>query len=135
MSTVAGLRMPILAGLRDWMRTTGTTAGARVYAHGLPASPTFPAVVLTKVGLVTDGTVTEQTMIQADCWAVRGKAADAELLAAEVKNVLEQATPGTQAGLVKLMGATIEGEVALHDADDATARYAVTAIITTKVVV
>jgi hypothetical protein len=135
MSTVAGLRMPVLAGFRDWLRTLSTTAGTRVYAHGLPASPTFPAVVLTKVGLVTDGTVTEQTMIQADCWADRGKANDAEILAAEVKNALEQVTPGTQAGLVQILGATIEGEVALHDADDATARYAVTAIITTKVVV
>jgi hypothetical protein len=32
------------------------------------------------------------------------------------------------------MGAEINAEVALHDADDGTARYSVTAIVTTKVV-
>jgi hypothetical protein len=118
------------------MRTLSTSAGARVYAHGLPQSPTFPCVSLTKVGLTPDGTVTEQTMIQADCFAARGQAADAEELAAEVKNAFEQVVPGTQLGssTVRLMGARIEGEVALPDPDDGTPRYVVTAIAATKVV-
>jgi hypothetical protein len=117
------------------MRTQPTSAGGRVYASGVPQSPTFPCVSLTKVGLVTDGTVTEQSMVQADCWAAKGQAAAAETLAAEVKNVLEQATPGTQLGssTVYLMGARIEGEVALPDPDDGTPRYVVTAIVATKV--
>jgi hypothetical protein len=125
----------MLAPLRDWMRTQGTLAGARVYAHGLPASPTLPAVSLTKVGLVTDGTVTERTMVQADCWADRGQAAAAEQLAAEVKTALEQVTPSTLLGTstVRIMGATIEAEVALPDPDDGTPRYSVTAIVVTKV--
>ena len=69
MSTIAGPRAAVLAPLRDWARTLGTAAGSRVYAHGLPQAPTFPCVSLTKVGLVPDGTVTEQTLIQADCFA------------------------------------------------------------------
>jgi hypothetical protein len=126
----------MLAPLRDWLRTQGTLAGSRVWAHGLPADAALPSVVVTKVGLVTDNTVTEQTMVQVDCWAAKGDARIAEQLAAEVKNALLQAVPSTQLGssTVRLMGASIEGEVALHDADDGTARYSVTAIVTTKVV-
>jgi hypothetical protein len=106
-----------------------------VYAHGLPQSPTFPCVSFTKVGMVPDGTVTEQTLIQADCFAAKGQAAAAEQLAAEIKQALEQVTPGTQLGssTVRIMGATIEGEVALPDPDDGTPRYVVTAIVATKV--
>jgi hypothetical protein len=117
------------------MRGLSTSAGSRVYAHGLPQSPTFPAVSLSKVGLTPDGTVTEQTLIQADCWAARGQASDAEELAAEVKNALEQAVPGTLLGssTVRIMGARIEGEVALPDPDDGTPRYVVTATVATKV--
>lgn len=135
MSTVAAPRAAVLAPLRDWMRDEDTDAGARVYAHGLPATPTFPAVSLTKVGLTSDGTVTEQTLIQADCWAARGQAAAAETLAAQVKTALEQVVPSTQLGdsTVYLMGAQIEGEVALPDVDG-TPRYVVTALVTTKVV-
>lgn len=134
MSTIAAPRAAVLAPLRDWLRTKGTDAGARVYAHGLPAEPTFPAVSLTKVGLTADGTVTERTLIQADCWAARGQAAAAETLAAQVKTALEQVTPGTQLGDsdVYLMRAQIEGEVALPDVDG-TPRYVVTALVVTKV--
>jgi hypothetical protein len=132
-STVAAPRTAVLGPLRDWMRTTGTTAAARIYAHGLPATPTFPCVSLTKVGLSPDGTATERTLIQADCWAAKGQAAAAEALAAEIKTVLEQAAPGTAMGTVRLMGASIEAEAALPDPDDGTPRYAVTALVTTKV--
>lgn len=134
MSTIAAPRAAVLAPLRDWMRDEGTDAGARIYAHGLPAEPTFPAVSLTKVGLTADGTVTERTLIQADCWAARGQAAAAETLAAQVKTALEQVTPGTQLGDsdVYLMRAQIEGEVALPDVDG-TPRYVVTALVVTKV--
>lgn len=134
MSTIAAPRAAVLAPLRDWMRTKSTDAGARIYAHGLPAEPTFPAVSLTKVGLTADGTVTERTLIQADCWAARGQAAAAETLAAQVKTCLEQVTPGTQLGdsTVYLMRAQIEGEVALPDVDG-TPRYVVTALVVTKV--
>lgn len=136
MSTVAAPRAAVVAPLRDWLRDEDTAAGARVWAHGLPASPTFPAVALYKVGLTPDGTTTEQTLIQADCWADRGQAADAEALAAEVKTAFEQVVPGTQLGTstVRILGASIEGEVALPDPDDGTPRYSVTALVTTKVV-
>lgn len=136
MSTVAAPRAAVLAPLRDWLRTKSTAAGTRVYAHGLPQSPTFPAVSLTKVGLSPDGTVTERTLVQADCWAAQGQAAAAEALAAEVKTALEQAVPGTQLGssTVRLMGASIEGEAALPEPGDGTPRYVVTALVTTKVV-
>lgn len=135
MSTVAAPRAAVLAPLRDWLRTKSTAAGARVYAHGLPAEPTLPAVSLTKVGTSADGTVTERTLIQADCWAARGQAAAAEALAAQVKTAFEQVVPGTQCGTstVYLMGAQIEGEVALPDPDDATPRYSVTILVVTKV--
>lgn len=135
MSTVTAPRAAVLGPLRDWLRTTGTTAAGRVYAHGLPQSPTFPCVGLTKVGLTTGG-ATEQTLVQADCWAARGQGAAAETLAAEVKTALEQVVPGTQLGssAVRLMGASIEAEAALPDPDDGTARYVVTATVTTKVV-
>lgn len=135
-STVAAPRAAVLAPLRDWLRDQGTLAGERVYAHGLPAEPTLPAVSLTKIGLSPDGTVTERTLVQADCWHNRGQAALAEQLAAEVKTALEQAVPGTQLGssTVRLMGADIEAEAALPDPDDGTPRYVLTALVTTKVV-
>jgi hypothetical protein len=71
-----------------------------------------------------------------NCWAAKGNAADAEELAAAVKTALEQVTPGAQLGTssVRLLGASIEGEVALPDPDDGTPRYVVTALVTTKVV-
>ncbi len=136
MSTVAAPRAAVLAPLRDWLRTTSTAAGTRVYAHGLPASPTHPPVSHTKVGTSADGTVTERTHIQADWWAARGQAAAAEALAAQVKTAFEQAVPGTQMGAstVYLMGAQIEGEIALPDPDDATPRYVVSVLAVTKVV-
>lgn len=136
MSTIAAPRAAMLAPLRDWLRTTSTAAGSRVYAHGLPDNPTFPCVALYKIGRNTDGTVTEQTMVQADCWAAKGQGAAAEVLAAEVKTALEQVVPGTQLGTstVRLLGASIEAEVALPDPDDGTPRYVVTALVMTKVV-
>lgn len=146
MSTVAGPRAAVVGPLRDWLRTvTGVTAltgtdatigQESIYAAGLGSGHTFPAVVITKVGLTPDGTTTEQTLVQFDCWAARGNAAAAEALAAAVKTALEQVTPGTQLGssTVRLMGANIEAEVALPDPDDGTPRYVVTALATTKVV-
>lgn len=135
MSTITAPRAAVLAPLRDWMRGQSTSAGSRVYAHGLPAEPAFPAVSLTKVGL-TSGGVLEHTLIQADCWAAKGQAAAAEALAAEVKTALEQAVPGSQLGssTVRLMGASIEAEAALPDPTDGTPRYVVTALVMTKVI-
>lgn len=137
MSTVAAPRAAVLGPLRDWLRGQTTDAGARVYAHGLPQHPTFPAVQITKVGLAADGTTTERTLIQLDCWtSVEQGAADAETLAAQIKTCLEQATPGTQLGTsnVRLLGAQIEAEAALPDPTDGTPRHVVTALVTTLVV-
>lgn len=135
MSTVAAERAAVLAPLRDWLRTEDTVAGARVYAHGLPQAATLPAVVLTKIGLTPDGTATEQTMVQADCWANKGEAGVAEHLAAEIKTLLETSPPEQLPdSTVRFLGARIESEVSLPDPDDGTPRHVVTAIVTTLVV-
>jgi hypothetical protein len=144
MSTVAAPRAAVLGPLRDWLRdvtavaslcgTDTNLAEPSIYAGGLASGATFPAVVVTKVGLSPDGTSSERHLIQLDCWA--DAARDAEELAAEVKTALEQVVPGTQLGSsdVRLWGATIEAEVALPDPDDGTARFVITANATTTVV-
>lgn len=146
MSTITATRAAVLAPLRDWLRdqaTVATLCGTDVglaepsiYAGGLGSGHVLPAVVLTKVGLTGLPSVTEQTLVQFDCWAAKGNAATAETLAAALKTALEQVTPGTQLGTstVRLLGATIEAEAALPDPDDGTPRHVVTALVTTKVV-
>lgn len=136
MSTISGPRAAVLGPLRDWLRDEALSVGPRVYAHGLPQDASFPAVSATIVGLNVDNTVTSQTLVQFDCWADRGRGAQAEELAADIQNTLLQAVPGTQLGTstVRLMDASIEGLAPLHDEDDGAARYVVTALVTTKVV-
>jgi hypothetical protein len=36
--------------LRDWLRGLGLSVDTRIYAGGLPQDPTFPAVVIYRVG-------------------------------------------------------------------------------------
>ena len=147
MSTITATRAAVLGPLRDWLRTvtavatlTGTDATLAkesIYAGGLGSGHVMPAVVLTKVGMSSVPGVTESHLIQADCWASKAQGeAQAEALAAAVKTAFEQVTPGTQLGssTVRLLGASIEAEVALPDPDDGTHRYVVTALVTTKVV-
>jgi hypothetical protein len=117
----------------------GTDAGLTkpsIYAGGIGSGAVFPAVVLTKIGVTVDNTVTEQTLVQWDCWATKAQGeAAVEALSAAVKNALLQVVPGTQLGssTVRLMGASIEAEAALPD-EDGTPRYVGTALVITKVV-
>lgn len=146
MSTLTAPRAAVTGPLRDWLRnqyditslcgTDPVLNEPSIYAGGLASNAVLPAVVVSKVGLGADGTSTETHLIQIDCWADRGQAANAEALAAAVKTVLESVTPGTVLGssFVRLLGATIEAEAALPDPDDGTPRYVVTASVTTTVV-
>lgn len=146
MSTITAPRAAMLAPLRDWLRDQsavatlcGTDAGLNepsIYAGGIGSGAVLPAIVITKVGLVGGPAVTEQTLVQFDCWAAKGNGAAAEELAAALKTALEQVTPGTQlaSSTVRLLGAAIEAEAALPDPDDGTPRHVVTALVTTKVV-
>ena len=144
MSTVAAPRAAAVGPVRDWLRATtsvaslcGTDDGLSqpsVYAHNLGSGAEMPAVVVTKVGLSPDGTVTERHLLQFDCWASKAQGAgEAEALAAAVKTALETDLPATSDG-VRLWGASIEAEVALPDPDDGQPRYVVTALVTTSVV-
>lgn len=145
MSTVTATRAAVTGPLRDWLRdqtTVSTLCGTdpvlnepSIYAGGLAANAVLPAVVVSKVGLATGATSTESHLVQLDCWADRGQAANAETLAAAVKTALESAVNqllGTST--VRLLGATIEAEAALPDPDDGTPRFVVTASVTTTVV-
>ena len=145
MSTITAPRAAVTGPLRDWLRdqtTVATLCGTdpvlnepSIYAGGLAANAVLPAVVITKIGLGADGTTTETHLLQFDCWAPRGQAANAETLAAAVKTVLESSTRTTLGvSTVRLLGATIEAEAALPDPDDGTPRTVVTASVTTTVV-
>ena len=146
MSTITATRAAVTGPLRDWLRsqyditslcgTDPVLNEPSIYAGGLAGGAVLPAVVVTKVGLNSGATTTETHLLQFDCWADRGQAANAETLAAAVKTALESATPGTVLGtsFVRLLGAAIEAEAALPDPDDGTPRYVVTASVTTTVV-
>ena len=145
MSTVTATRAAVTGPLRDWLRDQTSVSSLcgtdpvlnepSIYAGGLAANAVLPAVVVSKVGLGTGATSTESHLVQLDCWADRGQAANAEALAAAVKTALESAVNqllGTST--VRLLGAAIEAEAALPDPDDGTPRFVVTASVTTTVV-
>jgi hypothetical protein len=144
MTTITAPRAAVTGPLRDWLRDQTAVASLcgtdpvlnepSIYAGGLAHDAVLPAVAVTKVGLGAAATTTEDHLIQFDCWAPRGQAANAETLAAAVKTTLE-AVVRTPLGnsTVRLLGATIEAEAALPDPDDGTPRYVVTATLTTTV--
>lgn len=127
MTTSWTLAAPTSA-LRDWLRGAGLSVDARVYAGGLPADATLPAVVLHRVSGTFDGPI-DVGVYQVDCWAATGPAA--ETLAYEVASLLVSTAP-TDVGAVRVAGTVVESVAAVPDPDDPDVyRYTVAAQVST----
>lgn len=119
--------------LRDWLRTvTAVTdvVSTRVYAGGLPADATLPAIVVTRIAGGLDGAV-DLGVYDFDCWGSTHPAA------ATVANALVgvlATLSGTQplSSTVRATGGTVQAVLPQPDLDDPTLyRIVVTAQVTT----
>lgn len=93
---------PLVGPLRDWLRgqtavtnltgADGSTEG--IYANGAPDSAPAACLVIRKAGRGAEETAVNTHLVQIDCWAATGAAAEA--LAVAVENTLRNAVPSTQ---------------------------------------
>lgn len=126
--------------LRDWLRTHADIvaalptdgAGKRtVYAGGLPATPSLPAVVLNRIGGDVDDLGVDSGLYQFDCWADTASAAGT--VAGVIQSLLLNTTTTTIASGLSVDGASIESSIYFPDPDSPdTHRYIVTAQVVTK---
>jgi len=118
--------------IRDWARTEATitaTFAGRVYAGGLPASATFPAATIRRIGGGLDDMV-DVGLYQLDVWA--SKASTAAEAASVLAQVLGQATNVDLGDDLVLAGATVTTVLALPDPNPDLQRVTVTVQATTK---
>ncbi len=124
--------------IRDWLRTKPTITAAvgvdstdrvAVYAGGLPGAPTYPAVVVTRVGGGLNPPL-DLGLYQFDCWAATATAA--ANLAGVLCSLLESTGP-TTLDTITIAGANVNTAAADPDLDNPnTHRYIVTAQVVTK---
>lgn len=113
----------------------------------VPASATFPLVVLSQVGGFDDpgDAPTDEALIQFDCWGglhtdtlASPNKAEADRTRRAVRQALydlnhdhtDVVLTGTDAHTVRLHGAAVQSDLYLPDPDNARPRYVVTAQIT-----
>lgn len=92
--------------LRDWHRTDArltTEVAQRIYAGGLPKTPTFPAIVLTRQGGSLDGVI-DNGLYRYDVWA--DTASESARIAGVLVSALLSTGPTDMAAGLFFVGAT-----------------------------
>ena len=117
--------------LRDWLRglaAVQSVAAQRVYAGGLPKTPTLPAVTIRRIGGGLDGPV-DLGLYQIDCWATT--APDASAVASVVGAQVESVGLTDLTG-VSLCGGTVQSVNYIDTTTPDLYRYSLTVQLVTR---
>lgn len=131
-------------GLRTYLRADAgiqAVVAQRVF-FGIPDSPTFPLVVVRRVGGGDDPSeaALDQALVQFDCWGPvtasgHGDKATAQSVRAAVRKVLRllamQGATALDANTV-CYGAVVQSDIWLPDPADDMPRYAISAVVTAR---
>lgn len=134
-------------GIRDYLRghaSVSALVGTRVF-FGIPATPTFPLVVVQRVGGADDPSeaAIDQAVIQIDCWGrlyadsdpthVGGDKAGCDAIRRAVRKALRDIRTATALNAsVVAYGARVESDPFRPDPDSDRPRYAITASVTAR---
>ena len=135
-------------GIRDYLRAhpdVSALIGTRAF-FGIPDSPTWPLVVVRRVGGSEDSSeaAIDVAVIQIDCWgrlfndtdpskSAHGDKAQADRLRRAVRKALWQIRGATAANTsTVLYGAVVESDPFLPDRDNDRPRYALTVRVTAR---
>lgn len=128
-------------GIRAYLRADpgvqAALGGSQRVFFGIPTTPTWPLIVVAQVGGGDDDSEApvDRPSIQIDCWGAitpsgTGDKAGATALVNAVRSALKRMRNQTVTPTCRLLGARVESQIWLPDADNDRPRYSVTAEVT-----